>query len=168
LSEIRRRNVPVLAIAGIALLGVCTRAAEANSDPGHRLPTPAEKQKIGGLLVGVSSARVAQIPESVHHGATIRNPQRHITPEEWAAERVSPAELKAWSKVNKCEEGGDWHVRGSQYSGGLGISNYNWDHYRPRDFPANAADATPAEQIVVAERIQPDPPDQQGCNRAGW
>jgi hypothetical protein len=49
------------------------------------------------------------------------------------------------------------------YSGGLGISNLNWRAYGGAQFSASAADATPAEQIIVAERIQPNPPDQYGC-----
>jgi resuscitation-promoting factor RpfA len=77
---------------------------------------------------------------------------------------VSLAEFAAWSKVNACEEGGAWHVRGAVFSGGLGISNSNWAEYGGTQFAANAADATPAEQIIVAQRIQPVPPDQHGCS----
>lgn len=56
-----------------------------------------------------------------------------------------------------------WMTRGPVYSGGLGISNLNWRAYGGAQFSASAADATPAEQIIVAERIQPNPPDQYGC-----
>lgn len=141
-------------------------SAEARGDI-RPLPS-ARVQKVGSLAVGVSSAQAAKPPDAVHKNDTIRNPQRHLTPEQWAAKQVSPAEFRAWKKVNICEENGNWHVRGDTYSGGLGISNYNWDYYRPDEFPENAADATPAEQIVVAQRIQPNPPDQYGCERGGW
>jgi hypothetical protein len=57
-------------------------------------------------------------------------------------------------------------VRGSRYSGGLGISNVNWVAYGGTQFAANAADATPEEQVTIAERIQSSPPDQYGC--ASW
>jgi hypothetical protein len=140
-------------------------STETEGDP-RPLP-PAQVHKLGSLAAGVSGEHAAKPPTVVHHD-TIRNPQRHLTPEQWAARQVSPAEFRAWKKVNICEESGDWHVRGETYSGGLGISNYNWDYYRPDSFPANAADATPAEQIVVAERIQPNPPDQHGCESGGW
>jgi hypothetical protein len=83
---------------------------------------------------------------------------------------VSLADFAAWSKVNICEEGGNWHVRGSLYSGGLGITNSNWRYFsRGMGFPANAADASPAQQIAVAKRIQGKypVPDQHGCT-GGW
>jgi len=77
---------------------------------------------------------------------------------------VTPAQLASWSKVNVCEEGGNWHVQGEMFSGGLGISNANWIAFGGTEFAPDAADATPAEQIIVAERIEPSPPDQDGCS----
>jgi len=74
--------------------------------------------------------------------------------------------MAEWSKVNVCEEGGNWYVRGGVYSGGLGISDVNWSIYSAGlGFPANAADATPAQQVYVAERIEGGTyvPDQNGC-----
>ena len=80
---------------------------------------------------------------------------------------VTPADVEAWSRVNICEEGGNWHVRGSIYSGGLGIRNDVWAYYRRGlNVPANAADATIIQQIAVAKRIQTHVPDQHGC--AAW
>jgi len=86
---------------------------------------------------------------------------------------VSPEIMAKWERVNQCEEGGNWHVQGSLYSGGLGITNYNWIRFGGGEFAWNAADATPEEQVVVARRIQahggvPDyVPDQWGCGH-GW
>lgn len=79
---------------------------------------------------------------------------------------VTPSERAAWEKVNACEERGNWHVQGTVFSGGLGISESNWSSYGgQRDFgPEWAASAD--EQIVVAMRMQPDPPDQNGCTGA--
>ncbi|HZU79709.1 MAG TPA: transglycosylase family protein, partial [Acidimicrobiales bacterium] len=83
------------------------------------------------------------------------------------ADPVTEEERVEWSRVNMCEENGNWHVRGSAYSGGLGISEANWVRYGgQRDFGPEWA-ATPDEQIVVAMRIQPYPPDQHGCT-GGW
>ena len=79
---------------------------------------------------------------------------------------VSIAERAAWTKVADCEEGGNWHVQGPVYSGGLGISEQNWIAYGgQRDFGPEWG-ASEDQQIVVAMRIQPDPPDQYGC--APW
>ena len=119
-------------------------------------------ERAGALAVdAVSDAHIAKEPDPSSH-----KKHHHLTPAEWAAQQVSPAEFRAWKKVNICEEGGDWHVSGSKYSGGLGISNVNWVAYGGRRFAPTAATATPAEQIVVAERIQPNPPDQHGCTGA--
>ena len=83
------------------------------------------------------------------------------------ADPVTPAERAAWYRVNACEEAGNWHVRGTVYSGGLGISETNWYAYGgQRDFGDEWA-ASPDEQIVVAMRIDPYPPDQNGCT-GGW
>lgn len=85
---------------------------------------------------------------------------------------VSPEVMAKWQKVAQCEQGGNWHVRGSLYSGGLGITEENWMKYGGWKFGAEYA-ASPEQQIVIAVRIQtaagiPDyVPDQFGCGR-GW
>ena len=82
---------------------------------------------------------------------------------------VTVVDIAAWSRVATCEEGGNWHVRGGMYSGGLGISNTNWAYYsRGMGPPASAADATPIQQIAVAKKINAGyaVPDQYGC--AAW
>jgi hypothetical protein len=99
--------------------------------------------------------------------ATKHHHHKAPTPAQIAAKEVTPEEFKEWSKVNECEEGGDWHVSGSTYSGGLGISNANWVSFGGQFFSPTGANATPDEQIVVAMRIQKDPPDQYGCG-GGW
>jgi hypothetical protein len=65
-----------------------------------------------------------------------------------------------------CEEGGSWTSDGGAFSGGLGISRTNWDAYGGTEFAPEGAEATEDEQIMVAERIQSSPPDQDGCQ--GW
>ncbi len=65
-----------------------------------------------------------------------------------------------------CEEGGDWKADSSRFSGGLGITRANWDNYGGQAFAPEGAMATEDQQIMVAERIQSDPPDRYGCR--GW
>ncbi len=79
---------------------------------------------------------------------------------------VTPYERAAWEQVAMCEEGGNWASDGSTFSGGLGISRANWDAYGGLQYAPEGAEATEDEQIMVAERIQSDPPDQDGCR--GW
>jgi hypothetical protein len=84
---------------------------------------------------------------------------------------VTPAQIAAWNKVNICEEGGRWNVDGPVYSGGLGFSHYNWTRFNTFGYPADAAYATPTEQIRVAVAFAtaylggPNAaPDQNGCS----
>jgi hypothetical protein len=79
---------------------------------------------------------------------------------------VTPYERAAWEQVAMCEESGNWQSDGSTFSGGLGISRANWDAYGGLQYAPEGAEATEDEQIMVAERIQSDPPDQYGCR--GW
>ena len=78
--------------------------------------------------------------------------------------------MAAWSKVNRCEESGNWHVRGATYSGGLGFTHANYSQFNTFGYPSDAADATPTEQVRVAVAFAVhywgDPnaaPDQSGC-----
>jgi hypothetical protein len=79
---------------------------------------------------------------------------------------VTPYQRAEWERVAMCEEGGDWSADGGEFSGGLGISRANWDAFGGLQYAPEGAEATPDEQIMVAERIQGYPPDQHGC--AGW
>ena len=65
-----------------------------------------------------------------------------------------------------CEEGGNWSAEGGRFSGGLGITRSNWAAYGGLQFAPEGALATEDQQIMVAQRIQYDPPDQYGCR--GW
>jgi hypothetical protein len=65
-----------------------------------------------------------------------------------------------------CEEGGNWSAGGGRFSGGLGITRSNWVEFGGLQFAPEGAMATEDQQIMVAERIQPYPPDQDGCR--GW
>jgi hypothetical protein len=89
-----------------------------------------------------------------------------LTPAELAASEVTSVEYEEWSLVNQCEELGNWHT-GPKFSG-LGISAANWIKYGGEQFTPTGMTATPDEQIVVAERIQENPPDQHGCQKGGW
>jgi hypothetical protein len=83
---------------------------------------------------------------------------------------VTNFQRAAWDRVNMCEEGGRWNVDGAVYSGGLGFSHANWSQFNSFGYPADAADATPEQQIRVAVafavRYWGNPnaaPDQSGC-----
>ncbi|MEU0131755.1 transglycosylase family protein [Streptomyces sp. NPDC006289] len=70
---------------------------------------------------------------------------------------ASGASVATWDKVARCESGGDWSINtGTDYSGGLQISNYNWQHYGGTAYAAHAYQATKRQQILVAEKILAD------------
>jgi hypothetical protein len=62
--------------------------------------------------------------------------------------------------VAVCEEGGWIGWSGPAYPDSLGISAANW--YAN----GGTSDVSEDAQIMVAERIQQNPPDQSGC--AAW
>ena len=64
----------------------------------------------------------------------------------------------------QCETGSDWAMEGPVYSGGLGMLNTTWDAYGGQQYAPNAGEATPQEQVNIAEKIQETPPDQGRCN----
>ncbi len=66
------------------------------------------------------------------------------------ADGVTDFQRQAWFRVNMCEEGGLWNVDGPVYSGGLGFSHANWADLNTFGYPADAALATPEQQIRVA------------------
>jgi len=126
---------------------------------------------IFATLLSIAASNSAQAAQPRFHGPLHGTPKHapivhHKRPHGWPW-GVTAADIQAWSRVSICEEGGNWHVRGSLYSGGLGITNHNWTYYsRGMGFPASAADATPVQQIAVAKKINGGygVPDQHGCH----
>ena len=80
---------------------------------------------------------------------------------------MDPVLLAEWTRVADCEEGGNWH---SQPWGGLG--DKEWAAFGGLQLAQTAGDATVAQQIEVAQRIEGSGgltgfvPDQSGC--ASW
>lgn len=139
-------------VASMGVATVTNRAASARSTP----TTPT----IGATTV--STKPPAQSPEtSAPTVPTTLPPTPPVPPE---SDGVTDAERAAWERTSICEEGGNWQANGPVYSGGLGVSRTNWDAYGGRQFAPDGAMATEDEQIIVAERIQPNAPDQSGCN----
>ena len=58
-----------------------------------------------------------------------------------------------WDGIAGCETGGNWQMRGSTFSGGLGFANSTWSSFGGREFAPNAGMASREQQIVVAERV---------------
>ena len=164
--------IPTLATASSAGAAVTTHPTPAQAAAAHRaavLHAEAAHRAAVAHATAVARANAARAA-ATHRVAQVRAAQaqalRSAHLAKLAASMVTPAEFAAWSRVSMCEEGGNWHVWGPRFSGGLGITNTNWYLSGGTQFAPNAALATPDEQIVVAMRIQPHAPDQNGC--AAW
>jgi len=173
-------------ITGIASTLVATQGAESSlasaNTHSHKAPskttftlpgvssstTSEPKSKVIVAPTTTSTIIVQQVVPVAPPTTVAPTPTTTVPPTTYAY-GVTPADVAAWTRVAICEEGGDWHVRGYKYSGGLGILNTNWTYYsRGMGLPASAADATPIQQIAVAKRINAGyaVPDQNGC--AAW
>ena len=188
--ELRGGKVPRIALAAAALLSLTFESnqnqnvdrptiKEISSQEVSLLPKPPARLRTGFIinyqfpLLNIDkNKQIVDHPKPIPTPVAVAvaapaPPPQPLTPEQIAANEVTPTEYAEWSKVNQCEEGGNWYVYGSVYSGGLGISNINWVGYGGTFFAPNGAEATPDEQIVIASRIQSSPPDQNGCG-SGW
>jgi hypothetical protein len=84
------------------------------------------------------------------------------------AEKMKPHTGVNWDGIAACETGGNWHMQGRTFSGGVGFANTTWSGYGGGEFAPNAGQATREEQIVVAERVYADHGlSGWGCKRAG-
>jgi hypothetical protein len=73
-----------------------------------------------------------------------------------------------YDRLAKCETGGNWQHRNSRFAGGVGFMNRAWSHWKLPGMPDNAALATKAEQIVVAERIRWELPPKGSFHGGKW
>jgi membrane protein involved in colicin uptake len=69
------------------------------------------------------------------------------------AQAAKDARDAVWDRIAACETGGNWSMRGSSYSGGVGFANSTWNAFGGREFASNAGLATREQQIIVAERV---------------
>jgi len=59
-----------------------------------------------------------------------------------------------WDRVAACESSGNWHAdTGNGYYGGLQFTASTWDAYGGQSYAPLASEASPAEQMTVANRV---------------
>jgi len=167
--ESRISNIPRIAMVGVALLSMTYKPdfKPASARPANPEMTTQANPQLVSYSVMLSKKLVhdylAAHPVEKAHVSTA------ITPAEMAAKEITPIMREEWSIVDVCEED-NWHAypEGPLSSGGLGITVANWNSHGGRQFAPYGAGATEDEQIVVARRIQINPPDQHGCQKKGW
>jgi len=137
--------VAVTAVLG----GVGALAGIASASDEPKQPSPALRR-----------APVAVEPSLVAASAAVqaRNEERYkVAVLEHTAAQHSAAESSRdsmWDRIAACETQGNWAMRGSSFSGGVGFSNAAWSRWGGSEFAPNAGQATREQQIIVAERIR--------------
>ena len=59
-----------------------------------------------------------------------------------------------WNALAQCESGGDWNINtGNGFSGGLQFQQSTWEGFGGTAYAPTAAQASPADQIAVAEKV---------------
>jgi Transglycosylase-like domain/LysM domain len=59
-----------------------------------------------------------------------------------------------WSAIAACESGGNWGANtGNGFYGGLQFTQGTWDAYGGGQYASSASQASPAQQIAVANRV---------------
>lgn len=71
-----------------------------------------------------------------------------------AAPTAGAATPDAWQQVAACESGGDWSINtGNGYYGGLQFNAQTWAAHGGQQYAPQADQATPEQQIAVAENV---------------
>lgn len=178
-------NFVKLALATIAFTSLAVKA-EAEQINTHQI----SHNQLGSLAINHADLLNYSLPVQVSLFSLVIKPEvvtaltstgaikAHLRQKLATQPLVSPTMYQEWNRVHECEEpevydngklvSGGWHVEGDISSGGLGILNTNWIRYGGTHFAPRGNLATPKEQMVIASRIQPNPPDQNGCSPGGW
>ena len=167
----------LVAVSGIAILApLSARSAAQFPDAPRdhllaRQPLPRADAPRGGVLTargstGQAAATTtgaealvraqADAPATVTMQATlVVIPTPPAAPAAPAAPAVSYNGDNVWADLAKCESGGNWAINtGNGYYGGLQFSLGTWNGYGGAEFAAYPHQATPEEQIIVAERLR--------------
>ncbi len=110
-----------------------------------------------------SAAQVRPHHQHHHRHHVVHHHRRH-RPDHYGVTRAMMQEV---ARVNVCEEGGNWHVDGPVFSGGLGWLHATWHMFRRPTWPTDMADAPPYMQANAMWRFVwyfgIAMPDQVGC-----
>jgi hypothetical protein len=147
----RRHAAAVGALAVTGLLGAGAFAGIGASGGDGR--DPGARRDLAG------AKRTSAIVEPALVAASERVEERRAVAELGRAvfERTmaeKAARESVWDRIAACETQGDWSMRGSTFSGGVGFSDAAWDDWGGHEFAPSAGQATREQQIIVAERIR--------------
>jgi Transglycosylase-like domain len=70
---------------------------------------------------------------------------------------ASASLMSRWAATARCESGGRWHINtGNGYYGGLQFDHWTWVRHGGLRYAYNAHQATPLQQVRIAERVSYD------------
>ncbi len=136
---------------------------------------PLGKESIGKEAIGKTPPEKESIGKASHDRNWV-DPDRDyatgagdLSPTLVLAERAAAPD-KYWQQMALCETDANWHNPGAQ-SGGLAIAQDDWKAWGGLDLAKTPAEATPAQQIEVANRISTagwTPPDGAEVKPVGF
>jgi Transglycosylase-like domain/LysM domain len=120
---------------------------------GQRLRLPASPR----VTPQVARAAMAAIPASPAVASPASAPAG-LPPAASGAAAPAPAPGSSggvnWSAIAACESGGNWSANtGNGFYGGLQFTQQTWLAYGGGQYAASASQATPAQQIAVAQQV---------------
>ena len=111
--------------------------------------TVVDGREVSRTLVSESITR-EPVAESVAKGTK----KKPAAPQPAAGSGEAPAS-GTWAALAQCESGGNWHINnGNGYYGGLQFSGPSWLGAGGGAYAPVASDATPEQQIAVAEKLR--------------
>ena len=153
----RRRRILAAAGAGITVLAVSGAALVVDPTAGGASTRRDADDAPRSAHIPIDAALVsrAQIEAEQKVHAAIQAQQQLQLAQFYAAmaEYYRPKTGVNWDGIARCETAGNWQMRGSSFSGGLGFYNGTWNSFGGRQFAPNAGMASREQQIVVAERV---------------
>nr|WP_274387968.1 transglycosylase family protein [Salsipaludibacter albus] len=64
--------------------------------------------------------------------------------------------MSTWDALAECESNGQWDLNIGLYDGGLQFHPTTWNRWKKSSYPAYAWQASKAQQIEAASRLQAD------------
>ncbi len=155
---------PALVTLGELLPGVRTATAARNAEDLTNAIMAAEAHAEAEAAAAAAAAAEAQAAAAEAQAAAAE--AEAVAAEAEAVAAVTEAEAEAaavaqtaapgwpWSQLVQCEASGNWQIaNGNGYYGGLQFAHSTWVSYGGQAYAGYAHQATPAQQVEIAERI---------------
>jgi hypothetical protein len=137
-------------VLGLAGIGVAFIEPSAGAASARRRAEPQVRAARVPLDAAVAARARVEAEQAMREAQIARD---RATLAAYVAEFYRPKTGVNWDGIARCETGGNWSMRGPEFSGGVGFYNGTWNSFGGRQFASNAGLATREQQIVVAERV---------------